>query len=74
MTQSRWNDVRWHLVLSGLADAWLWDFVTDQWRLAHGDPAHSMLGILPLVPGGKVASLEDATWLADVMSFDHDAP
>jgi hypothetical protein len=68
-----WQDLRWFVVFNGIADAWLWGFDADGWRLRHGDPAMGALGILPQ-PGGQVATLDDAWWLADVLAYDHDAP
>lgn len=70
-----WSKARWFVVLSGLADAWLWGFDADgKWRLRHGNPAMSSLAILPMDEDGALASLEDAVWLADCFAFDHDAP
>lgn len=69
-----WDDLRWFVVFNGIADAWLWGFDADGWRLRHGDPANGMLGILPEVDGAPVATLDDALWLADALAFDHDAP
>jgi hypothetical protein len=69
-----WDDLRWFIVFNGIADAWLWGFDADGWRLRHGSPAGGALGILPERDGGEVAKLEDALWLADALAFDHDAP
>lgn len=69
-----WDDLRWLIVLNGPADRWVWPFAADGWRLCHGSPANGMLGILPMQPGGAVATLDDALWLADAIAFDHDAP
>jgi hypothetical protein len=69
-----WADLRWFIVFGGIADAFLWGFDADGWRLRHGNPAHGTLGILPAVDGGPVATLQDAVWLADALAFDHDAP
>jgi len=70
-----WSKARWFVVLFGLADAWLCGFDADgRWRLRHGNPAMSSLGILPMEEDGPLATLEDAVWLADCLAFDHDAP
>ena len=69
-----WDDLRWFVVFNGIADANLWGFDADGWRLRHGDPAAGMLGILPEAEGGARATLDDALWLADALAFDHDAP
>jgi hypothetical protein len=69
-----WDDLRWFVVFNGIADATLWGFDADGWRLRHGDPANGMLGILPGEEGGPLACLADALWLADALAFDHDAP
>jgi hypothetical protein len=71
---SEWEDVRWIVVLGGIADMWLWGFDADGWRLRHGNPANGSLGVLPAEPGGQVATMDDAMWLADSLAFDHDAP
>jgi hypothetical protein len=71
--RSRWDDLRWVVVLNGIADAWLWAFDADGWLLRYEDPAMGRLGILPTT-GGRVATMDDALWLADVLAFDHDAP
>src|SRR5690606_14608272 len=71
---SEWDDLRWFVVFNGIADAWLWGFDADDWRLRHGEPALGTLGVLPAVDGGDVATIEDALWLADAFAFDHDAP
>lgn len=68
-----WDDLRWFVVFNGIADAWLWGFDADSWRLRHGNPANGTLGLLPL-NGGPVATIDDARWLADALAFDHDAP
>lgn len=70
---SEWADLRWFVVFNGIADAWLWGFDADRWRLRHGDPAGGMLAILP-AQGDPVATMGDALWLADALAFDHDAP
>lgn len=67
-----WENVRWRVVLNGIADAWLWGFDADGWRLRPGDPARGMLGILPM-QGGRRAGLDDAVWLADAIAFAHSA-
>jgi len=68
-----WTDLRWFLVLNGIADAWMWAVDADRWQLRFGHPAMGTMGILPM-PGEPVATLSDALWLADVLAFDHDAP
>jgi hypothetical protein len=68
-----WENLRWFLVLNGIADAWMWGFDADRWQLRFDNPAMGTLGILP-APGDPVATLSDALWLADVVAFDHDAP
>jgi hypothetical protein len=70
---SQWKDLRWFLVLNGIADAWMWAFDADRWELRLGHPAMGTMGILPR-PGEPVATLSDALWLADAVAFDHDAP
>jgi hypothetical protein len=70
---SFWEDNRWFLAFHGIADAWLWGFDADGWRLRHGDPANGCLAVLP-PEGGTPATLEDVLWLADAGAFDHDAP
>lgn len=70
----KWADLRWLVVFNGIADACIWPFEVEGWVLTHGDPANGMLGILPRVRGGDLATMDDALWLADVMAFDHDAP
>jgi len=69
----RWSEVRWFLVFHGLADAYLWEFEADGWRLQVGDPAMGSVGIAP-AHGEAPASLSQAWWLADACAYDHDAP
>src|SRR6266567_3042623 len=69
-----WDDLRWLIVFNGIADAWLWAFDADGWRLRYENPASGMLGVLPRLDGDPVATLDDALWLADAFAFDHDAP
>lgn len=70
---SEWADLRWFLVLNGIADAWMWAFDADRFQLRFGHPAMGTMGILPMT-GEPVATQSDALWLADVVAFDHDAP
>ena len=70
---NEWEDLRWFLVLNGIADAWMWTFDADRWEMRFGHPAGGTMGILPR-PGEPVATLSDALWLADAVAFDHDAP
>jgi hypothetical protein len=75
MTESYWSSLRWFVVLNGIADAWLWSFDADGWRLRYDNPANGTLGILsPEDDPAKIATLDDAIWLADVIAYDHDAP
>ena len=69
---ARWEDLRWFVVFNGIADRWLWGFDADGWRLRHGEPAAGTLGMLPGADG-RVATLDDARWLADALAYDHDA-
>lgn len=70
-----WSKAHWFVVLAGIADAWLHDFEVDgQWRLHHGNPAMSSLGVFPWMDQDPPASLGDAAWIADCLAFDHDAP
>lgn len=71
---SEWNDLHWFVVFNGIADACLWGFDADGWRLRHDHPARGTLGILPNSPGAPVVTMDEATWLADALAFDHDAP
>jgi hypothetical protein len=53
MDVSEWADLRWFLVLNGIADAWMWAFDADRWQLRFGHPAMGTMGILPM-PGEPV--------------------
>jgi hypothetical protein len=70
----RLDAMHWILVFNGIADAWLWGFDADGWRLEYHDPANGTLGIMPASHGGAPSTIENARWLADALSFDHDAP
>lgn len=69
-----WKKCHWFIVFNGIADAWLWGFDADGWRLRHRDPAMGRLGIFPIEDAGPTPGLTDALWLADALAFDHDAP
>jgi hypothetical protein len=67
------GDLRWFLVFYAVADAYLFEFDADGWRMCFRQPAYSSVAILPPA-GGAPATLADARWLADACAFDHDAP
>lgn len=69
-----WSTATWFVTL-GTADAFLWGFdVDDRWMLRYSSPANGMLAILPRWKGRRRAGLADASWIADCIAFDHDAP
>lgn len=72
---SHWDDMTWFLVMHGFSDKNIWPFqVENRWRLEHGSPASGHLAVTPAPSSGGAAGLDDATWLANCIGFDHDVP
>jgi hypothetical protein len=67
-----WGNVRYLIACPAMTDSGMVSFdVPREWHVEHGSPG---AGLVPFRLDGRVGSLEEVTFLADCVSFDHDMP
>ena len=69
----RWADAHYLIICMGMSDASMGSFIADDtWMMRHGTPGS---GLVPFhVDKTRPATLDEALFLADCLSYDHDMP